>query len=308
MTTTQSAERKVSRGSGSGSGGEAKRDEGVTPPVAAAPYKTTMAAYGDKLPVGILDANGALHKDIVCKPWRTRDERELGKKVAADTTMIEHVPLVVANMCSRIGPHNMDTISDAEKGVIVSTMYMADVFYAYALLRSKTMGQKLSLTVNCPRMGCGASFPFAGDLSSVEVVAVDDIDSILWRYDLEDPIEIRKKCVTHFQMAYPKWSVMEAARGNPNEVEVKAYAIQGTVIGLNDEQTPVALTLNELDELSKRDFEGVQEAINNHFLGPKMGIEGKCTPAVCERFKRGGYEFKVAIDWNYRNFFGASSR
>lgn len=299
---SQAAEKKIR---------EAKRnDETETPPAppTSTRYSTTMAALGDKLPIGILDTDGRLHKDIVTKPWKTRDERELGKKLAPDAQISDHVPIVVANMCSRIGPHDMDALDDGQKGLILSTMYMADVFYAYALLRMKTMGPRLPLDVNCPRAGCGVSFPYVGDLTSIEVVAVDDLDAILWRYDLEDPIEIRRKQVTHFKMAYPKWSVMDQSRGNPNEADVKAYVIQASIVGINDEQVPVALALNELDELSKRDFEGLQEGINKHFLGPKMGIEGKCTPAVCTRFKRGGFEFKLPIDWSYKNFFGASSR
>ena len=299
---TQSAERKVSR--------EPKRnDEPQAAPVAPPQrYATTMAELGDKLPVGILDSEGRLHKEIVTKPWRTRDERELGRKLAPDAQISDHVPLVVSSMCSRIGPHDMDGLDDAKKGLILSTMYMADVFYAYALLRMKTMGSRLPLTVACPRGGCGVRFPYVGDMTSIEVMAVDDIDAILWSYELADPLEIRRKRVTHFRMAYPKWSVMEQSRGVDNEADIKANVIQASIVGLNDEDVPVALTLNEIDELSKRDFEGIQEGVNQHFLGPKMGIEGQCTPTVCTRYKRGGFDFKIPIDWSYKSFFGASSR
>jgi len=296
------AQRRVSRG-----GDVSEAPAGEKP---SGPQRTTtcMGEYGDKLPIGILDGDGRLHKDLVTKVWKTRDDRELGKRIAPDTGLVEHVPLVVANMCSRLGPHNMDALDDANKSVILSTMYMADVFYVYTLLRSKTMGPKLKLQVRCPRAGCNVEFPYTGDLTTIDVVTVEDIDAILWRYDLEDPIAIRRQTVTHFQMAYPKWSVLEQARGNTNEAEIKALALQGAIVGLNDDQTPVSLTLNEIDELSKRDFESMQEGLNKNFLGPKMGLEGKCEPAVCTRFKRGGHEFKLPIDWAYKSFFGASSR
>jgi hypothetical protein len=306
MTTTAAAERKIGRGSTDRQQQQPPTPE--PPKTAVTRVKTTLGEYGDKLPIGILDKDGVLHKDIVTKPWKTRDERELGKKVAPDTGMVEHVPLVVANMCSRIGPYRMDEIPDAEKSVILSTMYMADVFYAYALLRMKSMGHSLRLTVACPRMHCGVRFPYAGDLRTTEVMAVDNIDDILRHYNLEDPIELRKKRVTHFALAAPKWSVTEQAKGVTNEADIKAYVLQGTIVGLNDETEPVALTMNELDELSKRDFEGAQENINQNYLGPKMGLEGTCTPEVCTKYKAGGFEFKQPIDWGYKNFFGASSR
>jgi hypothetical protein len=269
---------------------------------------TTMREWGQRMPIGILDSDGRLHKDIAIKKWKTKDDRELGRKIAPDATMTEHVPLVVANMCSRIGPHNMDELDDTRKTVVLSTMYMADVFYIYILLRMHTMGSRLSLNVDCPRIGCGVSFPYTGDLNSIDVVAVEDIDAIIWRYNLEDPIELRHKPVTHLQMAYPKWGLMEHAKNNQNETEIKALALQGAIVGLNDETVPVALSLVEIDELSKPDFEGMQEGINQNFLGPKMGLEGSCQPEVCTKFKRGGHAFNLPIDWKYRNFFGASSR
>jgi hypothetical protein len=278
------------------------------PPTSSQRIRTTMGEWGPKMPIGILDSDGRLHKDIVTKRWKTRDDRELGKKIAPDAGLVEYVPLVVANMCSRLGPHNMDELDSAEKIVVLSTMYMADVFYVYTYLRMQTMGTRLNLHVDCPRRGCGVNFPYTGDLKSIDVVAVDEVDAILWRYQLEEPIAIRHKTVTHVQMAYPKWSVMEHARGIQSEAEIKALAIQGAIVGLNDEQVPVALSLSEIDELSKPDFEGLQESINQNFLGPKMGLEGKCSPAVCTKFMRGGHEFNLPIDWAYRNFFGASSR
>ena len=269
--------------------------------------KTTLGDYGDKLPIGILH-DGRLYKDIILKKWRTKDERELGKKFPTDAGMAEHVSIVVANMCSKLGPHDMDSLSDAEKSVIVSTMYMADVFYAYTLLRLRTMGKNLRLTITCPTPGCGVEFPYVGNIETIEVTYVDDLDDILWTYDLQEPVEIRKQKVEKFRLAYPKWSVMEQGRGNTNEAEVKTLTILGSIVGLNDGQEPVSLTMLEMDEISKIDFEGLVEGINDHFLGPKMGIEGECTPEICTKLKRGGHKFIFPIDWRYKNFFARSSQ
>jgi hypothetical protein len=269
--------------------------------------KTTLADQGPRLPIGILDGT-ALHKEIVTKRWTTKEERELGELMRPDANMSEHVSIVVANMCSKLGPHNLDAMKPEQKAVAISTMYMGDVFYAYAWLRKKTMGNKLRLEISCPRARCGVQFPYTGLLDTIEVIAVEDIDDILWAYKLEEPIKLRKKEVTHFQMAYPKWTVMEQAKGTVNEADVKAMTIQGTIVGLNDDQEPVALTMSEIDELSKIDFEQIQEGINDHFLGPKMGIEGVCEKSVCTTFRTGGFKFVFPINWGYKDFFGASSR
>jgi hypothetical protein len=267
----------------------------------------TLGEYRDRLPVGILQG-GKLYKDVILKPWRTKDERELGKKFPNDAGMAEHVSIVVANMCSKLGPHDMDSMKDAEKSLVVSTMYMADVFYVYTLLRLKSMGKDLKLTITCPTPGCGVEFPYVGNLETIEVSYVEDLDDILWNYDLHDPIDIRKQKVEKFRMAYPKWSVMEEGRGNTNEAEVKAMTLLGSIVGLNDVNEPVSLTMSEIDELSKVDFECLIQGINDHFLGPKMGIEGECTPEICTKLKRGGHKFIFPIDWRYKNFFGSSSR
>lgn len=282
-------------------------DATAAPEAPSGRVKTTMKEQGPRLPVGILDGT-ALHKDIITKRWTTKEERELGELIAPDASMAEHVSIVVANMCSKLGPHDLDAMKPEQKAVAISTMYMADVFYAYAWLRKKTMGNKLRLEISCPRAGCGVSFPYTGLLDTIEVVTVEDIDDILWTYKLEDPVKLRKKDVTHFQMAYPKWTVMEQAKGSTNEAEVKAMTIQGSIVGLNDDNEPVALVMSEIDELSKIDFEQIQEGINDHFLGPKMGIEGACEKSVCTTYKRGGFKFTFPINWGYKDFFGATSR
>lgn len=286
-----------------------KKEEVVEPEEKKTPGRihTTLGEYRDKLPIGILHG-GKLYKDIVLKPWKTKEERELGKKFPSDAGMAEHVSIVVSNMCSKLGPHDMTNMSEAERSLVVSTMYMADVFYAYTLLRLKVMGKNLRLTIACPTPGCGVEFPYVGNLETIEVTAVEDIDDILWTYELQDPVEIRKQKVEKFRMAYPKWSVMEEGRGNTNEAEVKAMTVLASIIGLNDSNEPVSLTMSEFDELSKIDFECIVEGVNDHFLGPKMGIEGECTPEICTKLKRGGHKFVFPIDWRYKNFFGPSSR
>lgn len=266
-------------------------------------FKTTMEDMGPRLPVGILSGS-TLHKDIVVKRWTTKEERELGGLIPSKANLAEHVSIVVGNMCSKLGPYDLDSMKPEQKSVAISTMYMADVFYAYAWLRRRAMGNKLRVEITCPR--CEEKFPYVGLLDTIDVMAVEEIDSILWTYKLEEPIEIRRKTATHFQMAYPKWTTIEQAKGSTNEAYVKALTILGTIVGLNDDQEPVALTMQEIDEMSKLDFEQIQEGVNTHFLGPKMAIEGKCMRPACAR--NGGTSFVFPINWRYQDFFGATSR
>lgn len=270
-------------------------------------YLTTLDEQKAKLPVGILDGT-TVHRDVVFKKWRTKEERELGRLMAPDMDMAEHVSLVVSNMCSRIGHHNMDEKDAAEKALIVSMMYMGDVFYTYSMLRKRVVGDALDVKVACPRAGCGVTFPYSGKLGTLEVACVDNIDDILWTHKLSVPIEIRKETVTHFDLAYPKWSVVEAGKGETSEAEIKALTLVGTIVGINGNgQAMSPLAMEELDELERDDFEAMMAGINENFLGPKMGVEGQCTPDVCKKFKRGGHDFAFSIDWRYKHFFARSS-
>ena len=232
----------------------------------------------------------------------------MGRKIPQDAWMAEYVTIVVANMCSKLGPHNMDELDDARRSLIVSTMYVADVFYAYVLLRLYAMGNELPMKIKCPRPGCDVEFPYTADLNTLEVNVVDNIDDVIWKYELKDPIEIRNQIVTSFSMAYPKWNIMEQVKSGDSDAETKIATLLGSIIGLNESEEAVSLTNAEADELSKRDFEGLIKGIDDHYLGPKMSIEGECAPEVCTRFKRGGHKFQFPIDWRYGNFFAHSSR
>ena len=142
--------------------------------------QTTIAELGDKLPIGILDPEGHLHKDIVIKTWKTSDEREIGRKKKDNSTLPEHISLIVSEMCSQLGPHNLDDMKDPEKLLAVSQMYMGDVFYTYCRIRMKALHDKLNLKITCPQPRCEKEFDWSGNLNSVEVGMVDSIDDILW--------------------------------------------------------------------------------------------------------------------------------
>lgn len=268
---------------------------------------TTVTDLGDRLPIGILDDEGRLHKDLALKPWKTSDERELGRKKKSDSTMPEHVGLVVSEMCSQIGPHSMAKKDEGERRAVVSQMYMADVFYAYCLIRIKAMSSKLKLKIQCPTLRCGQEFPWSGDLNSLEVGIVENIDDILWDFKLTEPFEVRKKLVSHFTLASPKWFTLEAIGDVNDEADIKVRTLMGTIIGMNDEPDPIQLTIAELDNLVKIDFEDMIASINERYLGPNMAVEGECTREVCPKYG-GGKPFARMIDWRYDSFFGGSSR
>jgi len=261
---------------------------------------TTLGELGPQLPVGF-NVGGTLVKDLKTRPWKTKDERELSKLKKPKMSMATYIAIVLGQMCSKFGPHefNQDT-KMGERQLAVAQAYMGDVFYAYMYLRTQVIGSELKMTITCPTDGCG-NFGFVGDLNSTEVSRIDSLEQLDWFQDLRDPIELRKQTITKFRLRAPRWNTLVShSKDDTMTMSMgKIMAAQGSIVGLNEDPSEIALTDSEFDELSKYDLERIAGRVNDEFVGPKMVVEGNCPK--CER------EFAAPIDWSYDRFFTTSS-
>jgi hypothetical protein len=259
----------------------------------------TIAEQGPNLPLGFPGADAA--RTIVVRPWRTKEEREIGRLKKPKMGMGEHVTLVLTHMLSRVGPHVWDDeVKQPTRKVQLGTMYLADVMYLYVWLRIQAIGKTLKMDLTCP--ACGHSFRFAGDLETVEVRGTTRADALRRKYVLEDPIELRKKKVTSVAITGPLWHQVSGIPDGSDEGLGKIIAVQSSIVGLNDDPEPVALGDFEVDELSKRDLESLANLINEDFFGPRMVIESVCAKESC------GKKMIAPIDWRYDRFFTTSSQ
>lgn len=263
---------------------------------------------GANMPLGISITDG-FARDIAVKPWRMKEERELGglRDANRDSNMAQYVGMVLATLCSKLGHHNFDGMKFAERRVVIGQMYMGDVFYAYIWLRVQTMGNELKLKLTCPQ--CELKFDYTADLESVEVITADDLDALKWDYKLKHPFKLRGKDVANLTLGPARWNGMEMmSQGTTgrNMGEAKAGIIQGSICAipdwLDDQKKPQSIMLgpDELDEMSKFDLERLTTLIDDNALGPNMAVEDKCTKC--------GRNFMLPIDWSYDSFFGDSSR
>jgi hypothetical protein len=265
----------------------------------------TMSEWGKKLPIGIVELDGRLNKDFNTRPWKTKDERALGKLKKPDITMGRYIASVIAHMCDSIGSVNLSAIAKHEEKLVhIQRMYTGDVFYVYCWLRREALGSKINLSFTCPT--CQKRLPWTGDMETIQVGVVDHIEALRWIYKLMDPIQLRGKEVKSLQMSSPRWLSIDQATGSRDDANAKVTAIRGSIVSLNDDDDAIALGESELDELTKRDFEALVSEIDERYTGPNMALEGVCTPEMCPM--GGGYEFRVPIDWSYDNFFKHSSK
>jgi hypothetical protein len=262
-----------------------------------------LGDLGARLPVG-LTTDGVIATRLGTRRWRTAEERQMGKLKKPNASIVEHVGLVIACMCSEFGgwtwtdmPKNADEFS--RRRVAINQALMGDVFYAYAYLRRETMGAVVNMRVVCPN--CGKEQRVPADLDTLEVVTVDDPKALAYHYDLQRPVAMRGKEVKRINMTCPRWYAMETAVENgADDSEVKAAMLRSSIVGFNDDPAPIQTVDSDIDELYKVDLEGVLSVMDVNTVGPNMMMEGTC--GKCRR------EYKQSISWRYDDFFGRSSR
>lgn len=275
--------------------------------VSKEPIKTTQAELGNMLPIGVVSASGARGRVFAMRPWRLKEERELGKLRAqhADALLTQYISMILATMCQTIGGQDMEKLGDMDaRKLFVSQMFVPDVFYTYLSLRIAAIGPELALTLKCPR--CNTEIPkFMADLTSTEVWKLPDgsVDLANWDYKFMDPIQLRGKTVTGLRLGPARWSSLEEADiAKGDSGTAKAVSILGSARGFLGDPQDVALAPHELDEMTKRDVEGLVAMINDKGLGPVMAVDVKCKRDRCQR------NFLAPIDWGYDSFFSTSSR
>lgn len=269
--------------------------------------RVTLKELDQLMPLGIANNDGSYTKSFEVKRWRMKEEREIGeqKESHRDASVGQYVGIVLSTMCKSIGNINFEALKKAEKNVHISQMFVGDVFYIYVWLRKNSIGSELQLSVKCPN--CSNKFKVDANLDTVEVDVCDKLEDACWNYKLEEPFEIRGRLVTELLMGPPRWLSLENLKGiGTNTGAAKAGLILGSISGIADwlgedgKPKQVALTVNELDEMGKKDIEKITNLMDKNAIGPNMSVEGDCP--------RCRSDYKMPIDWSYDNFFDISGR
>lgn len=264
--------------------------------------RVTLKKRGHLLPLGLPDAGGGLALDFEFKRWRGAQEREVGRLKAASKEKGDFVAQLLSFMCTKVGPHNFETMTPEAKQIIIGQMHMGDVMYMYVCLRVQALGPSVKMDLTCPR--CNKEFKFDADLNSLEVRTAKTLEDVKWSYTLLDPFPLRGKEAVQFNMAPVRWAAMEASMlkmletGDVNHGLAKLDVIRSSIRSVEG-HGQMMLTDHELDELSKLDIETVVDLVDDREVGPDMSLEEKCP-----RCKRG---FRTSLDWGYESFFTTSS-
>jgi hypothetical protein len=261
------------------------------------PLIETLAERGASLPIGQAGARW----ELVARNWTTRYERELSKSSKGRSNMARRVSLVVATLFKKFGPHVWDDDTDIEdRKAVLSKMYSADMFYAYCFLRREALGEELKLKIRCG--SCRKEFEWLADLDTLEIHSPKEHTDLFWTYTLRNPVDLRGVHVEKFRIGPQRWSMLE---NNIHDVEkdmgaAKISGVCSSICGFNDDAKDIELGPNELDDVSKYDFEYILSELNVRFWGPKMGVELECVECKTELVQM--------IPWDYNDFFSISSQ
>lgn len=262
----------------------------------------TLVENGASLPIGIPDRSGAINRSIEVRPWRMKEERELGAIIERlkGSRVSQYVPSVLSVMCTRLGPHDLSAMKEVERQIIISQMWMADVFFAYMWLRVQTMGETVGMDLHCP--ACMAEIPFVADLNTMAVRSVEKAEDAQWWYDVRKPFQARNKEAKRLLIGPPRWATLEnmSDQTGKNPGELKAAMINGSVIQIEGIEGQLVLAHNEMDEMHKVDFEQLATMIDVNAVGADLSVEASC--------KKCKQDFRASIDWTGEGFFGAPSR
>lgn len=265
-------------------------------------YSTkTLKEQGANLPLGIMSEAGAFEKGIELKRWTMKQEKELGaiREDNPQAKLGQYVSMVLAHMCTKLGPYNFDGMDNVKKLLKISQMYSGDVFYAYCWLRYKALGKDLGLNLTCGR--CSKEFVWTADMESMQINCADTIDAFLWKHEFVDPFEIRGNVCNGLVFKPSRWNTYETMNDSDfgGIGVIKEKMILGCFHELIDGGDPIALAESEIEELGKFDLETIVRGVEDERLGPDMSVSVKHS---CR------HEFIHPIRWGYDDFFGVSSR
>jgi len=261
--------------------------------------KTTLKEQGAKLPVPYEKLGDKL--DFEFKPWKLKEEKEIGKLRKKQRHTSKFIREVFEYMLSNFGGQEWDSMDKREKKVLLNQMPYSNILYMYIWLRYEALGEEVKFTgFQCP--SCGHEVKdFVGDLESLEI-EIPEEDDKKKLYELKKPFRMGDVQVEGVYTVFTPWDVMETVTpGTSDAGTVKETFIRRSVVKVKtDLQDEADLNVVQLIEnLTKRDIEGLYEHISESNGGPNMGIELDC-PA-CE------YHMVKPLDWDFEVFFGSSS-
>ena len=263
----------------------------------------TLAEWGKQLPIGVLINNEQFDKSFELVPLDWKIEREIGRSWAKrreQITLSDYVGTILAHTVTHVGGQDITKFKFQKRLLIFNQMFQADVFYIYAYLRLVSMGNEMKLKdVEC--FSCNHKFEYVADLSTLEVVTIDNPKDMIEEIKLRDGFDMSGERRFNLKVKPPLWNMLGSSfPTNMNDAEMFAAMLMNATHAIEGMPDGAVITEAQVSQFSKFDIEECQESLDAVIAGPRWEIEGECPK--CEA------SFFEAIDWTYDHFFARSSR
>lgn len=256
---------------------------------------STVEELGFTLPIGKEQPDGSRVRDFAFKPWRTSDEKAIGKWRDKNRTASypQFTAYVLAYFLTRWCGESFADMPIDKRRLVLSTSFASDIFYAWIMLRREALTDDLDVDVSCGT--CLTHIPYTLQLGSIEVKTPGDDDALTAPYRLRDGLQWQGKDNRVLTIMPVRWWAYESAKaGAVNMGSLKAQVIAGAIVGLDQVDGEVRLPEEAMD-LTKYDLESLSAWINDNQPGPDLAIELACPKCRTTIVK--------SIPWMYDDFF-----
>jgi len=249
------------------------------------------------LPVPVEDKE---NQEFTFKSWTMKEEKKIAKMKSSRTTMGEFVSNVFGLMLDTLCGENFQDKKEEEKIHILNQFDLPNIIYMWIYLRYDVLGPEIVMDVGCPNCGkLNEKRIFTLDTMDV-TVKKDDVKRVS-DYKLHKIIKFNEEIVESLRIRITRWDSMESAKNEvaANEGLMKELIFNSSIIGINDSEGAIPELNKVIENLTKRDIEGLSAFISKHNGGPTLTLEDDCTSCSNKYFK--------FLNWSYEDFFGQSS-
>jgi hypothetical protein len=260
----------------------------------------TLNELGNHLPIPTKEGEKL---SFTFKPWRMAEEKQIGKIKQQNRHLGKLVREIFTFMLEDFGGKPWGALSDAEQKLLLNQMSWGNIFYMYIYLRYDALGDEMKMVdIQCPNC-THTTKEFTADLNSLEVKVNEGKYDEEAFYNLKKPFRVGEIDIEALRLGYTPWDAMEKIKiGQQNEGDIKENMIRASLLGaVGKEVGNVDLDkFKLLEQLTKRDIEGMYNKLDEHNGGPILGLDVKCE--AC------GHEWHTPMNWSYDYFFGSASQ
>lgn len=263
--------------------------------------KVNFSELKNRLPFGFSYQDQTFHT-YKLKPWRLKEEKILAKQEDEDIGIGEYIGQIVSVLLESLDSFNYAELDDAKKKLIISQMYLADVFAMYVRARIENIGETMEIPIACGR--CRHSFVFKANLNTLETLIFEDEDpgTHLFDFELKDGIQIGKKTYKKLKCRFAKFEVFKnLAKGfDLTSATFRVALFQGCIAKIEGYEIEHFIPTDvELDTLKKIDFEKLSEKLFFDSQAIDFDISLKCPK--CKR------QIIDYLAWSPDSFFATRS-